>query len=152
MSRRYFVNTSKLDFEKFQLCVLCDVRLKWYGSVANIRDPFSCETAFIMSKTRVAPLKKIFLPRLELLGVQTVARMANYLGELFKITGKKFFVLVILKLFFIWFREVPAVGNLLNLIVYMELKIVLLHCKGNFRKELKILLMLLLVVVQHLNS
>ena len=91
ISRRYFVNNSKLDFGKLQIFIFCDASLKGYGSVAYICDPISCETAFIMSKTRVAPLKKITLPRLELLGALTAARMASYLRELFKMPGKNIF-------------------------------------------------------------
>ena len=50
--------------------VFCDASLRAYGSVVflrRVRTDGSVELSFVVAKSRVAPLKSITLPRLELL-------------------------------------------------------------------------------------
>ncbi|GBM19379.1 hypothetical protein AVEN_196009-1 [Araneus ventricosus] len=60
-------------------------RYKVYGSVANFRmkHPNDVKTCFIVSKSRLAPLITVTLPRLELLGAVTSARLCIYLKRTF---------------------------------------------------------------------
>ena len=67
--------------ENDSLHIFSDSSQLAYGAVAYIR----CETsngtkcAFLMSKSRVAPIKEQTLPRLELLGALLGAKLSNYL-------------------------------------------------------------------------
>ena len=69
------------SIDNIQLHIFCDSSQLAYGAVAYIR----CETsngtkcAFLMSKSRVAPIKEQTLPRLELLGALLGAKLSNYL-------------------------------------------------------------------------
>ena len=73
--RQYF--NCELKMCKAELHLFCDASIKAYGTIA-----FFCqeaETTFIMSRGRVAPLKTLTLPQLELLGALTAARLGAYL-------------------------------------------------------------------------
>ncbi|XP_053372954.1 uncharacterized protein LOC123560639 [Mercenaria mercenaria] len=59
------------------LHVFADASLRAYGAVAYL-----CrgnQSAFVMSKTRVAPLKELTLPKLELMAAVIAARLANHI-------------------------------------------------------------------------
>ena len=59
-----------------------DASLKGYGAVIYIRSPDrsgdGCLTSLVMSKVRVAPLRKVTLARLELLAALLVARLVSH--------------------------------------------------------------------------
>ena len=70
--RRYFDESLSALAESgsLQMHVFCDASLRAYGSVVflrRVRTDGSVELSFVMAKSRVAPLKSITLPRLELL-------------------------------------------------------------------------------------
>ncbi|RWR99520.1 uncharacterized protein B4U79_08668, partial [Dinothrombium tinctorium] len=70
-----------------ELHIFCDSSIFAYGAVAYMRCEYeNCKvkTTFVMSKSRVAPLKKMTLPRLELMGALIGARLAKYLNKLFQ--------------------------------------------------------------------
>ena len=73
--RRYF--TSYQTGEIIQLQVLADASPKAYGAVAYLRQ--GNQIAFVMAMTRVAPLKKFSLPRLELMAAKVGANLAAFL-------------------------------------------------------------------------
>ena len=62
--RPYFLTS----ISKRQLHILCDRSQVTYGAAAYLRGMSGAEicTAFTMAKTRVAPIKTLTLPRLEL--------------------------------------------------------------------------------------
>ncbi|XP_035211551.1 uncharacterized protein LOC118185757 isoform X1 [Stegodyphus dumicola] len=73
--------------EQSEVHVFCDASPSAYGTVVYFR---YCENngnyrvSFIMSKSRVSPLKKLTLPRLELMAMVIGARVGNYLKSVFK--------------------------------------------------------------------
>ncbi|GBN59139.1 hypothetical protein AVEN_43539-1, partial [Araneus ventricosus] len=59
---------SNYDVNEIEIHVFADSSTKAYGAVAYIRHKRTFEVQFVLSKTRVAPVKKLTLPRLEFLG------------------------------------------------------------------------------------
>ncbi|XP_054709062.1 uncharacterized protein LOC129218764 [Uloborus diversus] len=85
VERYFFLNVSDLR-DSVEIHIFSDASLVAYGAVAYFRysnKKGEVSTSFIMSKVRVAPLKKLTLPRLELLGVLVAAKLCKYLSGLF---------------------------------------------------------------------
>ncbi|MCY3927479.1 MAG: A17 family peptidase [Acidobacteria bacterium] len=64
--------------------VFADASTKAYGAVVYLHQ--NNQISFIMSKTRVAPLKQLTLPRLELMGAVLAARLSNFILRSFQHT------------------------------------------------------------------
>ena len=74
--RQYFP-TVGAPVQPDRLHILADASLTAYGAVA-----FTCSansTSFVMAKSRVAPIKPLTLPKLELMGALTAARLCNFI-------------------------------------------------------------------------
>ncbi len=56
--------------------VFSDASTKAYGAVAYLR--YRPQSSILVARTRVAPLKKLTLPRLELMGAVTAAQLASF--------------------------------------------------------------------------
>ena len=82
ITRCYF--TSEDDQSHYQLHVLSDASTKAYGAVAFICNESS--TCFVMAKTRVAPLKQLTLPKLELMAALTGARLSSFIMNTIKLS------------------------------------------------------------------
>lgn len=77
--RQYFHCESKMC--NAELHLFCDASIKAYGTIAFFRQ--DCESTFVMARGRVAPLKTLTLPQLELLGALTAARLSAYIQNSF---------------------------------------------------------------------
>lgn len=67
--------------------VFCDASMSAYGTVVYFKycdKDGNYKLSFIMSKSRVAPLRKLTLPRLELMALVIGARVGSYVKGIFK--------------------------------------------------------------------
>ncbi|GFQ65834.1 integrase catalytic domain-containing protein [Trichonephila clavata] len=81
------VTVSLVNGNDLQLRVFSDASPKSFGAVAYLRYKISdnnFNTRFVISKSRVAPIKRITLPRLELMGAVIAARLVKHLRRIFK--------------------------------------------------------------------
>ncbi|XP_065890652.1 uncharacterized protein [Dysidea avara] len=76
--RRYFP-TVRVSEQPDRLHVFADASLTAYGAVAFLCNGNS--TSFVMAKSRVAPLKPLTLPKLELMGALTAARLCDFIVQ-----------------------------------------------------------------------
>jgi len=77
LDRRYFQKEfSRADAN---LHVFADASIKAYGAVAFIVS--GSEVAFVMAKNRVAPLKSLTLPKLELMAAVIASRVAKFVSD-----------------------------------------------------------------------
>ena len=78
--RCYFSNAITAKPEGYELHGFCDASSKAYAAVVYLRTVNSngeIEVNLVASKTRVAPMKRQSIPRLELLGANILARLVN---------------------------------------------------------------------------
>ena len=80
ISRRYFtVDDDDCNTQAQEIHGFADASLKAYGAVVYIQH--GNEVSFVMAKTRVAPLSKLTLPKLELMAALVATRLTKFVTE-----------------------------------------------------------------------
>ena len=80
ISRRYFtVDNDDCKTQTQEIHGFADASLKAYGAVIYIQQ--ANEVSFVIAKTRVAPLSKLTLPKLELMAALVAARLTKFVTE-----------------------------------------------------------------------
>ena len=83
---RCYTPGDQQDTVSYQLHGFCDSSLSGYAAVVYLRamSGASIQTAFVASKTRVAPLSQLTIPRLELLSALILSRLITTVEEALK--------------------------------------------------------------------
>ena len=79
LTRQYLPGSDLTHVQPAQLFVFADASLRAYGAVAFICD--NNQVSFVMAKSRVAPLKQLSLPKLELMAALIAARLSKFIRE-----------------------------------------------------------------------
>ena len=81
-----YTHGDQQDTVSYQLHGFCDSSLSGYAAVVYLRatSGASIQTAFVASKTRVAPLSQLTIPRLELLSALILSRLITTVEEALK--------------------------------------------------------------------
>ena len=80
---RQYLPSELINNEHYELHVFVDASLSAYGAVAYISN--GKQTSIVMAKNRVAPLKKLTLPQLELMAALIGTRLAQHISETLQI-------------------------------------------------------------------
>lgn len=80
VERCYFPNVPWKSIEYLEIHGFGDALNKGYGACVYLRLCIdnTCKISLVMSKTRVAPIKKLTLPKLELMGALLCARLVVF--------------------------------------------------------------------------
>ncbi|XP_023243823.1 uncharacterized protein LOC111641822 [Centruroides sculpturatus] len=76
-----WIKTTRLNLHRANIHVFCDASERAYGAVIYIRTnlPSGISTCLLCSKARLAPIKRVTLPRLELLAALVGCRLLKYI-------------------------------------------------------------------------
>ncbi|GFX34110.1 reverse transcriptase domain-containing protein [Trichonephila clavipes] len=77
IARYYFQNFLPSNATTIQLHCFSDASKRAYGTVAYLRIDGNIISSFVTSKSQVAPLKPLLIPRLELMGALLSARLSD---------------------------------------------------------------------------
>ncbi|XP_058828074.1 uncharacterized protein LOC131687983 [Topomyia yanbarensis] len=105
--RCYFSETTNEDFESLQLHVFTDASENAYGCVAYFRIVVQGipRCALVAAKSKVAPLKHLSIPRLELQAAVLGSRLANTVLETHSLPVKRRFIWTDSQIVLSWIRS-----------------------------------------------
>ena len=101
ISRRYITTKDPITVD--QLHIFADASTKAYGAVAYLRS--SNHTAFITAKTRVAPLKELILPRLELMAAVITSRISVFVIDSLSLQDKPLYLWSDSQIVLYWIKQ-----------------------------------------------
>ena len=122
-----------------KLDVFCDASELAYGVVVYLKTSVNNEqdeaSPLVISKARVAPLKKLTVPRLELMGALLAARLVNYVKTALKIPDVTYNCYTDSKVVLSWIKSEPSkwkmfVANLVTEIQNTNDPALWLFCPG----------------------
>ena len=75
--------TSKTQEQRTELHIFCDASETAYGAAAylKVKQEDKCDVSFVMGKSRVAPVKAVTIPRLELTAAVVAVKMHRFITE-----------------------------------------------------------------------
>jgi len=76
-----WIGTADLDLERYTLHVSCDASERAYGAAIYRCSADTTSVQLVCSKARLEPLKRVTLPRLELLAALIGARLLRYVCQ-----------------------------------------------------------------------
>ncbi|XP_064470119.1 uncharacterized protein LOC135384865 [Ornithodoros turicata] len=96
--------------EDLQVHIFCDASPKCHGAVAYLRTEKSgsLTSTLIFSKSRVAPLKQMTLPRLELMEALIVSRMLSYLERIWSGLAFEYYLWTYSTIVLWWIGKPPS--------------------------------------------
>lgn len=140
INRRYDkqLNQNKNSQKMQEIHVFCDASERAYCAAAYLRTTKSdgtCTVSLISAKTKVSPLKRVTLPRLELLGALIGARLGNYLSNILSLNNVKCHFWTDSMITVYWIKSTarqwkPFVANRVAEIQSLTLPENWRHCKG----------------------
>ena len=148
-SKFYFADITQ--FDSFQLQGFSDAPEDAYASVVYIRSQDrdgSIGVSQVITKSRVSPIKRLSIPRLELCGAHLLSQLLHYLKNLFHLSLSDIYAwtdsLTGCKAVHVVLKSLLVIECLLSLIAYLQ-------SIGDMCKELRILQILHLEACSHWN-
>jgi hypothetical protein len=123
IERCYFPNDAVV--KDIQLHGFCDASEEAFAGVVYIRFTSSNDrtsTSLVMAKTKVAPIKRITIPRLELCGAHLLAKLLHHVGKVLNISSQNTFAWTDSTIVLDWLKGNPRrfkqfVGNRISLMI-----------------------------------
>ena len=135
IARCYYPGNTEV--KSVQLHVFCDASESAYAAVAylSIVDVKDSATSLVIAKRKVAPIKRLTIPRLELCRAVLLARLISYIGNIFPIPTGNIYAWTDSSVVLGWLRRNPRrfkrfVGNRVSEVIELLPPNCWQHVKG----------------------